>query len=306
MLLKARTESEELRQYRFLEPRMDFDLTEKQQLINLEKGYAGELEFDRRVSEIGCNFLTINDVLLEKQGTYFQLDSLFISVDVIYLFEIKSFEGDYYIIGDKWYTRTGTEIQNPLLQVARSESLLRRYLQAFHPSLPIKSYLIFINPEFTLYQAPLNDTMIFPTQLQRFLKDLLSKKPFLKENHKNLARKIVSGHQVKNPFSRSPHYTYEELDKGIPCRQCKSMKTMVVAGQLICSRCSNGEKVDSAILRSTEEFEFLFPELRVTTNTVYEWCGESLSKKTVRRVLGSHYELIGHGRTANFIKKNVQ
>lgn len=302
MLLKARTESEELRQYRFLEPRINFDMTEKQQLINLEKGYAGELEFDRRVDEIGCNFLTINDVLLEKQGTYFQLDSLFISIDVIYLFEIKNFEGDYYMDGDKWYTRAGSEVQNPLLQMARSESLLRRYLQAFHPSLPIKSYLIFINPEFTLYQAPLNETMIFPTQLQRFLKDLLSKKPLLKENHKNLARKIVSGHQEKNPFSRSPHYTYDELDKGIPCRQCKSLKTTVMAGQLICSRCGNGEKVDAAILRSTEEFEFLFPELRVTTNRIQEWCRVIESKKTIKRVLTNHYARKGYGKYTYYEK----
>ncbi|PWW27956.1 nuclease-like protein [Cytobacillus oceanisediminis] len=114
----------------------------------LRKGFTGEKQFDMLLQSMPDESIILNDLLLEYSNTIFQIDSLLITGDCIYVFEIKNYEGDFYINHDKWCTTSKSEIKNPLLQLQRSESLLRRLLLDLGFNAPIKSYLIFINPEF--------------------------------------------------------------------------------------------------------------------------------------------------------------
>ncbi|WP_238458072.1 nuclease-related domain-containing protein [Alkalihalobacterium alkalinitrilicum] len=129
-------------------------------------------------------------------NTFFQIDTLLITTEKIYLFEVKNYEGDFLIEDDKWYTLTKTEIKNPVLQVKRSEFLFQRLLQelGFNTFITsLETYLIFMNPHFQLYQAPLNMQIIFPTQLKRFLNNLNKKSTNqLTEKHSQLAEKLLT------------------------------------------------------------------------------------------------------------------
>ncbi|WP_331280798.1 nuclease-related domain-containing protein [Bacillus sp. UNC41MFS5] len=88
------------------------------------------------------------------------------SSHTIYPFEIKNFEGDYlYELGNFYPKLSKDEIRNPLHQLKRSKSLLRPLLKDLGTHLPIKGNVTFVNPNFTLYQAPLNEPIIHPTQL---------------------------------------------------------------------------------------------------------------------------------------------
>ncbi|WP_264736692.1 nuclease-related domain-containing protein [Cytobacillus firmus] len=44
--------------------------------------------------------------MLDYSSTLFQIDSLLITVDCIYSFEVKNYEGDFYIEQDRWVHRT--------------------------------------------------------------------------------------------------------------------------------------------------------------------------------------------------------
>jgi len=123
------------------------------------------------------SWLIMNDLLLEANNSTFQIDSIVISPDTIYLFEIKNYEGDFYIKDDKWFTISGKEIKNPLLQLKRAESLFRRLLQDLRFSFSIEGYVVFVNPNFFVYQAPLNLPFIFPNQIQRFIKNINLRSP---------------------------------------------------------------------------------------------------------------------------------
>ncbi|WP_442874236.1 hypothetical protein [Cytobacillus sp. NCCP-133] len=74
---------------------------------------------------------------------------------------------------DRSYTATINEVKNPLLQLQRSESLLRRLLQELGYKSPLKAFIIFINPEFHLYQATKNLPAIFPAQINRFMDKII-------------------------------------------------------------------------------------------------------------------------------------
>lgn len=56
------------------------------------------------------------------------------------------------------------------------------------------------------------------------------------------------------------------------------------------------EKADTAILRCVNEFRVLFPDRKITTNTIVDWCGGVGSGKTVRRILVRNYEKKGGGK----------
>ncbi|WP_231507605.1 hypothetical protein [Bacillus sp. UNC41MFS5] len=65
---------------------------------------------------------------------------------------------------------------------------------------------------------------------------------------------------------------------------------------VVCEKCGDVESIESAVLRTVEELKFLFPDIKITTSLVYEWCRVIKSKKMIRRILMKNYKAIGYGR----------
>ncbi|WP_167578035.1 nuclease-related domain-containing protein [Ammoniphilus sp. YIM 78166] len=256
----------ELRILRSLNARMELTPNDQTYFSNLEKGFRGEQEFDKWIESLANSRLILHDLLLEYNHTLLQVDSFVIDMDKVYLFEVKNFEGDYYIEEDRWHSLSKNEIKNPLLQLQRNESLMRRLLQDLGFPFPIMSYVIFINPEFHLYNCPPNLSIIFPTQLQRFIGRLAKSPSILKDTHSNLAAKLLSTHLTDSPYSRLPKYHFDQLKKGIPCPHCKRMYSSIIKNALVCHSCNTLEPYHHAILRNVEEYRMLFPHLKLTTN----------------------------------------
>ncbi|MGP4081324.1 nuclease-related domain-containing protein [Pseudalkalibacillus sp. R45] len=236
----------------------------------------------------------INDLLLKMNNSYFQIDSLIISQGVIHLLDIKNFQGDCYLESDKLFSRkTNREYKNPVDQIKRSGTLFSQLLQTLKHNYLLETFVIYINPEFTLYQAPMEQPFILPTQLNRFLTDLNTTPSKLNNGHKKLAQQLISLHQTKNPFTILPQYSYETVQKGIYCRKCKSFRITKRINDFVCGKCGEHEKIDLAIIRSVEEFKLLFPERKITTPNIYDWCRADINKKTISRALKKNYTLIG-------------
>jgi hypothetical protein len=300
--VKKRTESKELRCLRILNVRMKLSNSVLNHFNTLDKGFQGELMFDKWSAGLQGDWLKLNDLLLEQSNNLFQIDSFFVTPSKNYLFEIKNFEGDFYVEGDKWYSTTGGEIKNPYHQLQRCETLLSRLLLSIGVNLPIESYLIFINPEFHLFQALMNLPIIYPTQLNRLLNKLNTTPPVFKNGHPKFVNKLLSLHLDESPFSQIPSYSFDNIGKGIICVKCKAAFYEFKDDKLACIKCQNIEDVTSGILRNVEEFEFLFPVRKITTSSIHEWCGVITSKKMIRRILLSNYKSIGDGRHRFFIK----
>jgi len=71
MLLKKRTESKELVVLRYLNTRMELAAKDKFNLANVEKGYRGEIEFDRVTENLSEERYIIDDLLLQVNISYF-------------------------------------------------------------------------------------------------------------------------------------------------------------------------------------------------------------------------------------------
>jgi hypothetical protein len=301
LIIKPRHESLELKIMRSLKVRMNLEAKEANYYLNLEKGFKGEQKFDEWIESLSPNGLVLHDLLLECNNTIFQMDSLFISSKTIYLFEVKNYEGDYVIEADRWYSLSRSEIKNPLLQLQRNESLLRRVLQELGFDFSVDSYVIFVNPEFQLYNATLNLPIIFPTQLHRFMGKLKKAPSELKDTHSKLAEKLLSLHLTDTPYFRLPTYQYDQLKKGITCPFCHELYTTFHKSNLVCNACGGKEMYHTAVLRSVEEFRLLFPNKKISTNHIYEWCSIIKAKKTIQKILSDHFKKEGYGKYSYYI-----
>lgn len=297
MALKSRSESAELKIMRSLNTRGDLSPKEKKYYFKLEKGYQGELMFDQLTNKLQSDMLIINDLCLEFNNSVFQIDTLIIAQETIYPFEVKNYSGDYYYDSEGFHNKlSGNDISNPLDQIKRSKLLLRQLLQNLGYKIPVEPSVIFINPEFTLYQAPLNQPIIYPTQLNVFMRNFDMTPAKLNDRHKKLADRLISLHQKESPYTRLTTYEYRKLKPGIVCTKCNSF--MVSGGEkvVVCEKCGFSEAFESAILRSVAELKFLFPDKKITTGLVYEWCRVIESKKIIRRILMENFSTKGYGR----------
>lgn len=303
MILKPYNVPLPLQMMRCLIPRYELSPKEKQDYIYLEKGHEGELKFASLLENLSNDLIIMHDLLLECDNNIFQIDALLLKHKTIYLFEVKNFAGDFYIESDIWYTGSGKEIKNPLLQLSRCESLLRQFLQKSGFNFPIKGNVIFINSEFTLYQAPLHLPIILPTQLNRFLNQFNMSSPKPNNNHIKLADKLVSSHLDDRSYHRLPHYHYDQLKKGIVCMSCNSLTTSLMGRRVVCDHCGSEENVDTSIRRSIQQFQLLFPDKKITTSIIQEWCGIG-SDKTIRRILGSYFKMKWQGKNTYYVDSN--
>ncbi|WP_226682423.1 nuclease-related domain-containing protein [Sutcliffiella horikoshii] len=302
-MLKERKEPGELKLLRMLKARGG--LLDDSRFWSLQKGYRGEVLFDKWFSSVDGEWIVVNDLLLEHAGSVFQIDSLVIGLDRVYLFEVKNFEGDFLLEKDRWYSGS-KEIKDPLLQMQRCEAALRQLLRSLGYQLPIESSLIFINPEFTLFNCPPKLPIVFCSQLNRFSKKLLQQSASsgrLHARHSRLAEKLCELHMEKSRYERLPEYRYEELWKGIVCVGCGGMGVRYHYRMIECERCGSKEALDMAMLRTINECRSLFPQMKITTKIIHDWIGETVSKKVIQRVLQINFSLIGYGKSANYVKE---
>lgn len=300
-IYKARTESTELLCMESLSHRMNLAEKDQQHYSSLKKGYEGEVMFDSLTEKLTSECLILNDLLFQVNKTTFQIDSLIIFPQLIYLYEVKNFGGDYYFEGDKFLKRIPKiEYSNPLQQLERSESLLRQLLNQLGYQPTIDGSVIFINPEFSLFQAPLDKPFVLPTQLNRYMKKLDSSSSQLNGKHKILAEKLVAMHLEKSPYTQVPHYEYGHLKKGLTCVSCRSFAIFVEGKRSVCKECGAEESVALAVLRHVREFKLLFPEEKITTRIVHEWCGGIVSMKSIRLILQRNFKMIGVHQWAHY------
>ncbi|QCR31630.1 nuclease-related domain-containing protein [Lysinibacillus sp. SGAir0095] len=300
LIYKSRIEPLELIVLKTLESRIQLSKKDQQNLYALTKGFEGEQKFDSLIQTLNCDCIVLNDLLLTVNNQTFQIDSILILKDQIFLFEIKNYSGDFYYDSNRFLQKDGFEISNPLIQLQRTESLMRQLLHKLNINIPIHSKVLFVNPEFSLYQAQPEKTFILPNQVNRFLKTLNLERLKLDERHRNIAEKLNTLHIQEYPLKQYPTFSYHELQKGIKCVSCETFKFCTTnyrrEMEVLCLNCRSKQKLESAVIRTAKEFQILFPDEKITTPKVCDWCDLEISQKTIQRILNKHFTKSGANR----------
>ncbi|GAA0314213.1 hypothetical protein GCM10008967_00910 [Bacillus carboniphilus] len=270
---------------------------ERQYCKTLEKGFEGEKKLSELLISSNIEGILLHDLNLEHNNTHVQVDTLLITNERLYLLDAKNNEGDYYIKNRKWYSPDGEAIRNPLVQLERTEPLVRAILQNLGSTNPLQENLVFVNPDFHLYNAPSDLPIIYPTQVNRFIHQI--EKQATTQIHSKwikLAHVLINRCLPKSPYARSPKYDFESLRKGIVCEGCRGFMSGYENKTVVCGRCGYIKGVNTAVLRSVEEFRILFPDWKITTGIIYRWCNCLITRKVIFRILSSNFKSVGTGK----------
>ncbi|TVP92989.1 nuclease-related domain-containing protein, partial [Alkalibacterium sp.] len=245
-VLKEREKSKLLKGLNILDNRLELNETDKRYLINLQKGFNGEQFFDASVRKVmDKEVIILNDLFLRNKGISFQIDSMILTSDTLFVFEIKNFSGKYIRNSDGFSTVKGYEVANPLIQLSRMESFVHQLLNEWKIISKVEANVLFIDPSFSLYNARIEDPIILPNQLEEYLESINRKSKVLNREQYYLANNFIKLHENEVPHERQlPYYSYEELKKGLSCKSCGSFNMLITQRSCYCKSCFNKSSVE--------------------------------------------------------------
>lgn len=291
MEFKERTKSMHLRIYEILSSRMRLDKDEYYYYLNLKKGCEGECGFDGLTEKLGAKCIVLNDLQLEIRRSSLQIDALLICEGKIVLYEIKNYGGVHHWGPGEFTKQSGTIWENSSLQLTKTKVRLRKLLKSMGYSMEIEAFIIYINPEFSIWRAPCEGDSIIPGQISEHFRELQNMKPVTNPELEKLAQALAECHDPGYP-SKLVKYEYEKIKKGINCPTCGLLVQKFCRRSHACKSCGNKMIIQKAISNSISDFRILFPDQKLTTKHLADWCG-SEDKNRVYEVLKREYQAAG-------------
>lgn len=272
-------------------------------LSALRKGFVGEVRFGELLrAHLGADCIVLYDLLLKENDSVFQLDCVIILQRKVLHVEVKNFEGDFlYKDGQFFDVSSGKEVKNPLVQLERGQFLLKQALGRLGYDFPVESKVMFAHPEFALYENPRRAPIVLPSQIKRFIRSLNNTPSRMTGLHRKLADDLFDGQILEGDSDRLPDYDFSVLQKGIRCLRCEGFLVFGGRKLLVCEGCGYKELASSAILRNVIEFRLLFPDEKVTTRKIWNWCDVFKSDYAIRRTLTQFMERVGAKRHTHFV-----
>jgi hypothetical protein len=295
IVVKNRNKSNYLRAVEALDKRMALPDEEALHLLNMQKGFKGEILFDSLLKEfLDVDALILNDLMFTEKGSTFQVDSLIITGDKILLFEVKNYEGNFQFQSHHLLTSSGKEIGNPLNKLDDTSIKMRQLLSKWNVNLPFEPILIFVNPAFTLYNAPIGSPIIFPTQIKEQLARMNRSALPLSKRHHYFVDKIIAENQEEAAFQRKlPSYTYDLLKKGLWCIECGSPNLSNTQRTCTCRAFGFRVSIEETVSHQIKDFKLLFPDSKVTTATIFDWLDSTISAERIRKILLKNHKTCG-------------
>lgn len=303
IIIKQRQKTNLLTALELLDKRMTLPYKEKQYLSTLSKGFEGELAFDFLLNKsLLCEAILLNDLSLVIGHTSIQIDSLLITSDAIFLYEIKNYEGNYSYQAGQFRMESGQDIVSPVGQLNRTSTVFGKLVNQWDQTFPIIANVVFINSQFFLYEADKENPFIFLPQLKAHFSGINRRSTSLSARHHHLAEKLLNECEKELPYQRKlPNYTFKDLKKGLSCSSCGSFDLKNNTKMSTCCSCGCISSLNEQLSANIRAFNFLFPKEQITCNIIYEWCDGSLSNRRIRAVLNTEYSIKGFAKSSYYV-----
>lgn len=253
-------------------------------LSRLERGFHGENEFSKRLADYN-EYAHVYDFTFEIDGSTRQIDAILLFNNECVIFEVKNYVGDFIYKDDEFYTyHTMQKISSPIRQVDDAAEKFRELLHRLGVRPAVRKFVVFINEEFHLYQAPDHRSIITRPQLRRALNNLTRhQRPV---NSATIAlRNTLLKLNIKDTRPAKVFYQYDDLKKGLFCYKDGAVLESHSRVSLICPICGSKTSVKDAVLQSAQDFNTLFPREKLTIPALYDFSGGLLSKYNLRKAL---------------------
>ncbi|MCC5894418.1 MAG: NERD domain-containing protein [Alkalibacterium sp.] len=302
LIKKQRTKPELQILLELLDSRMTLHYREKQHLMTLSKGYEGEVIFDSLVERyLPSDCIVLNDLSLIIGSTPIQIDSLIVTSNAIYLYEIKNYEGNYIDMGGQFRTDSGQDIVSPAGQLNRTTTVFNKLIHQWDSVLQVVPHVVFINSYFFLYEAKKDNSFVFLPQLITHFNEINRRSSTLSARHYYLADKLLEESKKDLPYQRKiPIYDFKDLKKGLSCSHCRSFELDITTKMTFCRCCGHKTPLNDLFLSEVQAFKFLFPTEQLTCNVMYEWCGATLPKRRITAILNREFTVNGFAKSSHY------
>ncbi|WP_169449790.1 nuclease-related domain-containing protein [Lacticigenium naphthae] len=308
--MKKRNPPEQLVLLQYLNKRMVLPNNKKQYLLSLQKGFDGELLFDQFAGKLSSACIVLEDLRLELNNSFYQIDTLILTNEQIYLYEIKNFSGKYYCEDNQWYKMPTTAVDNPLLQVEKAKAKLEILLRMWNFPIPITAKIVFVDPGFLLFQTPFSSHFLFHSEVEQHLREVEENATPLDLRLTSLADKLIAKdcqNRNSRPFRQSvPEYTLDSLNKGFRCAHCSELfRTKTKYKQsILCPHCAEKNRVPLLLTQAASELHTLFPDTLLSTALLEKWCGFALPRRRFQIFLAQNYKKEKKGKATIYTAKS--
>ncbi|WP_428910938.1 nuclease-related domain-containing protein [Niallia sp. Krafla_26] len=267
-------------------------------------GYRGELNTDYHLTFLPHNRYTIvRDLSLTNQYS-FQIDTLLLSPQIIFILETKNIYGELFF--DKYSNQLIRTIEghedgftNPREQAERQSYQFQNWLKRFRfPTIPIEYFATISYPQSIMKT---NDEKLFERVFhtehivkkilqmeQKYSTPVTDNKTIRKLYKKLLMENNPEKMDVLSKWGISP----DEMIRGVQCPECEQFPMKRIHGVWFCTYCMNQSK--KAHIQAVQDYFLLFNS-PLTNKTCREFLLLS-SRRTTVQILNS-MNLIKNGTT---------
>lgn len=243
----------------------------KESLAKRKAGYKGEKAVDYYLEQLpDKDFIILNDLRLQNDDYYFQLDSILINSSFIINLEIKNIAGTLFFDQNfhqliRTIDGKETAFPDPTVQSQLHVTKLKKWLgNKQFPDIPIIPLVVISNTNTLIRTSPenqqLSDIVIninyLPFKILQIQK-LFSKQIFTNKDLKKLARQLKKNHTEQfQPVLPRFEIDEKEVLKGVICPACKTLGMERIFGSWCCPRCQTKDK--EAHILALNDYYLLF------------------------------------------------
>jgi len=260
---------------------------QKRYVWNLQCGYRGECEFVQLMESLRSPHILLRDLYFEpKFSGPIQIDFLLLIGNTAVIYEVKNYSGVWQY-SEEAYRQKEFERANPLIQLARTKQNFKALLRELgYTHVTVDAVVFHVGTTFTLLGAPENRNVILPTQIQEHVTKLNQYQYDVSQSLVDLAGQLELAVRVAPPFTKMiPEYSFDMLKKGLKCEACAGFVERFSQRICLCPSCGHKTNRADAVETAITDYEFLFPDRKLSGSVLAEWCGGLLSASQCRRIL---------------------
>ena len=273
-----------------------------QNLKRLAAGYAGECEFDDWLSSYGRpHWRIFKDIWIDAGGTT-QIDTLLVTGEGVYVFDVKNYSGALEYVDGKWFS--GGKRLNKDIFIQLKRSMEKVNLMHYRMGRPggLHSSIVFINEHNDVKIVDEVDVeVIMRNDIKRKIHKIADEENWNGSLDIEQVARGVETFIIPCPYKprELEDAEFERLRGGICCVKCSGFDVEVLRYHVQCG-CGHVESKEKAVLRTVCEYGVLRHDRELKLEEVYQFLGGVISKKHLSKVLRRYFKLISTGRHAKY------
>lgn len=306
--MKSLSPTKKLLIYDALFSRKKLTPQENHRYDQLLKGFKGEKKLEKLFHKGNNEKITaLFSCLYEHNSQEFQIDCTLITSDIIYLLEVKNYSGNYSMRNNSiYYLPTNQEINNPINQLTRTEILFKNMLSEMKINMQVRSFIVFVNRNFVLYNVSEEMPIILPPQIERFFQKTNENAYAPTDQTTRIAERLLHRNKQESTYERRPKYEISECRRGLFCMYCHTVLNRAGRQTFGCGRCNKKYNVEEVVLYAVAQYHLLFPEKKIRVEKLLDWCGDEISDGYMRRILTKHLRNMPKSRYSYYYFQDKQ